>query len=545
MPYPTAVIGLDGATWDVILPLVHAGRLPTLARLMEEGAWAPLRSVQPPLSPPAWTAFMTGCNPGKTRIYDFVGRTEDGGFRLVNGNRRAVPSLWRLLGDAGVRVAVVNVPMTYPPEPVNGVIIAGMDAPVKDRPITYPAELAQRLRAAGLRFRVEVHPAGLITQDPDAFTASYVNEVNRMTAEQGTVVRWLWREEQPDFLMVAFVNTDRIGHAAGRHLKDFQHPERVAALPDDHPIVAAYRTADLELSRVLEVLPPHWTVMVMSDHGFQPYDYVFNLNFWLKERGWLSLDEGKLRPSRLGRLAPLWQRIQYRLGGYAQANLLQRAALFRAVDWARTRAYSFGAFGSIFINLRGRDPYGIVAPGGEYERVCQELAEDLLALRDPQSGQPIVKRVTLAREVYSGPYVDTGPDLLIETMPGYFIRNSLDDYQPRLLYPAGRYGARSLEHTGMHGPQGVLIACGPAVAARGRQPPASILDLAPTVLALYGVPIPEYVDGCPLTGWLDPAAVSAVGQVAFTPEPAATPESAYNREEEALVEQHLRELGYL
>ncbi len=540
---PVVVIGLDGATWDVILPLARAGRLPALAGLMRDGAWARLLSVTPPLSPPAWTSFMTGANPGKTGIFDFIGRADDGTFRLVNGNWRALPSLWGLLSRADRRVVVLNVPMTFPPEPVNGVLIAGMDAPVKDRAVGYPEDIDRRLRAAGFRYRVDVHPSGLMADSPDAFTGRYIEEVNRVAREHGAVAGWLWEQEGPDFLMVTLVNTDRVGHAAGRALKDFADPARAASLPDEHPIVATYRAADAVIGDLLAALPDTATVILMSDHGFQPYDRVLNLNFWLKENGWLALDERRLRPSRWGRLAPLWTRLRYRLTGYHRANLLERAAFFRAVDWSRTRAFSFGAFGSIFINVRGRDPYGIVDPGREYETLCDEIAHGLLSLTDPDTGEPMIRRVRRGRDVYSGPHAWRGPDLLVETAPGYFIRNALDEYRPTLTYPAGRYGNRSLEHTGMHHPEGILLMRGPSVRARGEQPAAHIVDLMPTILRLFGIAPPDHVDGRVLHEWLDVDTLPGETRVDAAREGA--PGEDYTREEEALVEEHLRGLGYL
>ncbi len=537
------VVGWDGATWDVILPLVEAGHLPTLGRLLAEGAWARLRSVTPPLSPPAWTSFMTGANPGKTRIFDFVGRGEDRAFHLVNGSWRALPSLWHILSQAGYRVAVMNVPMTYPPEQVNGVLIAGMDAPIKHRATGYPPDIHHRLEQAGLRYRVDVHHSRLLRQNPATFFTTYLHEVNQVTREHGRVARWLWEEYRPDFLMAVFVNTDRIGHAAGRRLKDFAREGAAAHLTADHPIVAAYRAADEALADLLAVLPDDVTLILMSDHGFQPYDRVFNLNYWLKEQGWLALNERALRPSRLGPLAPLWQRLQYRLSGRGQRNLLARAPFFRAVDWQRTRAYSLGAFGSIFINLQGRDPHGIVPPD-RYDATCDELAERLLALRDPETGAAIVRGVRRGRDVFHGPFADLGPDLLLDLAPGYFVRNALDEYRPALVYPAGRYGNRSLEHTGMHHPDGILLMRGPRVTARGEQPRAHILDLMPTILALYGLPVPAYVDGQALTGWLD-AGVTVDVAAASPGEDVAEGEAGYTAEEEALISEHLRELGYL
>ena len=532
------VVGLDGATWSIIRPLVEQGYLPTLAALLSHSGWATLRSVQPPLSPPAWTSFMTGANPGKTRIFDFIGRAPDGGFRLVNGQWRALPSLWRLLSDAGYRVGVINVPMTYPPEPVNGVLIAGMDAPVKDRAIGHPPDIDHRLRKAGISYRVDVHPSRLIRQSPQRYLTTYVREVNRVAQEHGAVARWIWDRWEPDFLMVTFVNTDRIGHAAGKFLRDVIEGRPVS---EAHPIVATYRTADAELGRLLDVVGEDVTLIVMSDHGFQPYDEVFNLNYWLKEQGWLALDERKLRPSRWGPLAPLWQRLQYKIRGYGHQNLLERAAFFRAIDWSRTRAYSFGAFGSIFVNVRGRDPQGIVESGAEYDHILQTLSEQLLDLRHPRDGKPIIRSVRRADEVYSGPYVSLGPDLLLETSPGFFIRNALDEYRPQLVYPAGRYGQRSLEHTGMHHPDGILLMKGPGIRP-GHHPQAHILDLMPTILALYGLPVPSYVDGRPLEGWFTQPLRWQYRDVGPT-EPDV--QEGYSPEEADRIAQHLRELGYL
>ena len=193
------------------------------------------------------------------------------------------------------------------------------------------------------------------------------------------------------------------------------------------------------------------------------------------------------------------------------------------------------------MNLKGRDPYGIVEPGRQYEDILDALSEQLLALKDPNTGVAIVHRVRRASEVYSGPYVRFGPDLLLETAPGYFIRNALDEYRPQLLYPAGRYGDRSLEHTGMHHPDGIVLLRGPHVRS-GQQERVSILDLAPTLLALADLPVPSYMDGRPLAAWFDPP---LEWQRVQTDEADEGDTEGYSAEEEALIAEHLRELGYL
>ena len=526
-----AVIGLDAATFQVIEPLIQAGALPHLERLMARGCWGRLSSILHPLSPTAWASFMTGMNPGKHGVFDFIGQGRDGRFRMINGAAVGAETLWARLSRAGRRVGVVNVPLTYPPQPVNGFLIAGMDAPRLDRAFTHPPNLADELRARFGRYRVGVRARGLPWISVERFTARYVERLCDMARQRGEVVRYLLERQPLDFLMVVFIAPDRAQHALGHLLAQGISPQ--------DGIGRVYRACDEAMGRILEALGEDWTVLVMSDHGAQPYRYVFEPNAWLAARGWLRLRPQTWRARLEEALDPFLRRLIPRPSRLAR--------FLGQIVWEETRAFALGAFGSIFVNRRDRFPRGIVAPGAEYERVCEQIATGLLALRDPRTGAPIVRAVHRSSEVYRGPYTALAPDLLLETTEDYFVRSNLDQREGHLVYPAGRYGGRSLAHTGKHTSQGILIAAGEPFAAGGERGGARIIDLAPTILYLSGLPVPSQMDGQPLLEWLKPAYRQA-HPVTWADEgevEVARGGPAYTAQEAACIEAHLRDLGYV
>jgi len=534
----TLIVGLDGATWDVLGPLLAGGYLPNLARVQRQGAFSKLSSSRPPLSPPAWASFMTGCNPGKSNIFDFVGRNEQNGFSVSHGSQLGAPTFWQLLSREDKKVVVINVPMTYPPEAVNGVLVAGMDAPFKDRPATFPTDFSRRITEKFGRYRVAVPMRPRFFWQKHRFVEQYTQELIAMTTERLAVARWLWQEVAPDFMMVVFVATDRIQHVFGQTLAAFRDNEDPAQLAET-PIGRIYRVADEALGTLWSEAAPA-NLFVMSDHGFQPYDEVLSLNSWLAANGYLRIDWDKVKPKQGHRYR---QALLRRLGkGERQGDLMDRAPFFRAIDWQHTTAFSFGAFGTIFLNIAGRDRFGIVQPGAEADRLRREIGAKLLALHHPRRGTPLIHTVWRNDEVYHGPYADRGPDLLVETAPGIFVRNGLDQPQRELLSPADIYPNRTLPHTGMHHPDGILLAAGPDIAARGRQTGARIIDLAPTVLALHDTPIPHTMDGRPLLSWLSPAISPSFREDQSS---AAGQGSAYNDEDESAIEERLASLGYL
>ncbi|MGC8836948.1 MAG: alkaline phosphatase family protein [Anaerolineae bacterium] len=555
------VVGWDGATWEVARPMLEAGELPTLRRLVEAGASGPLRSVVHPYTAQAWTTMATGCNQGRHRIFDFWERDFSRyGFRLLNASHRAVPSLWGLLSARGRRVVVVNVPQTYPPEPVAGVLVSGRDTPGLGAAYTHPPELkAELTRLAGEPY-VIVPDDWLYTRRGQPDRAR--DELFRELRVRFRVVQELLRQEEWDLAWFVVSATDGAAHFFWKY-HDPSHPlytpEGAAAYGD--VVREVYRRADAELGRLLEELPDEVTVLVVSDHGEGPQTpLAVHLNLWLAQEGYLAFAEGGRGGLRraAARALRAAKRLAYDRLSFQNLTLVRRLfpdwlrrelgqeTFFAGIDWSRTRAFSEEVRGNIWINLKGRDPAGTVEPGAEYEALRDALIAGLAALRNPLTGEPLVRRVWRREELYAGPYVERFPDLVLEAeVPDIF--RPRGDYRGReAVRVLSREELAALKTSGTHRMEGILVACGPGVRGGARLRGATLQDLAPTILSLLGEPIPAHMDGRVLTDLVDPSwlAASPVRREAGGPAEGG-PGQDYTDEETRQIEERLAGLGYL
>ncbi|MCD6291348.1 MAG: alkaline phosphatase family protein [Anaerolineae bacterium] len=518
------VIGLDGAPWSLLRPWAEAGLLPTLVRLMKDGAWGDLESTIQPLTACAWSTFITGTNPGQHGLFDFTRRVP-GTYQVevVNGGMRRGASLWRVLSDAGRRVGVINVPMTYPPEPVNGYLVAGLDTPGLHSPYTYPPSLAAEIADEHL---ITVSTAGVTHAEYLARTLDAVDRRFR-------VLRRLLDREPVDFMMKVIMETDAIQHCSWHLLSQPDAPGHDA-------ILQVYQCVDQRLGELLNDMPDGTTLVMMSDHGAGPIDKVVYLDRWLASEGWLQFKApgaSTWKATATQRAVGLAQRylpqrvkaaLRGRMGARAQVEAVLR---FGAVDWRHTRAFAWGNQGNIILNLAGREPEGIVQPGAEAERLTDEIIERLYALRDPESGEPVVERVYRREEIYNGPMVPLAPDLLIRWKEDRYVAKTLYHSQhdgpifgKELKF--GRAGSTHvLDQTGTHTLYGICLLYGAGVRSGAHIQGARLMDLAPTILHLMDVPIPEQMEGRVLDEALESEAEpSHVEEVSLTaPKPAAAP----------------------
>ncbi|MCS7040913.1 MAG: alkaline phosphatase family protein, partial [Caldilineales bacterium] len=352
------VIGLDGVPWSLLQPWIDAGHLPTLARLQAGGAWGSLSSPLQFLTAVAWSSFITGLNPGKHGIFDFARRIP-GSYEqeLTNAAHRAGRSLWRILSDAGRRVGVVNVPMTFPPEPVNGFLISGLDTPGLDSAYTYPPELKAEVR--------DVHfiAVSTIGKSHAAYLAETLDGIDKR-------FELLWRtidREPLDFYMWVEMETDAIQHCSWHLLDDPTQPGHDA-------ILQVYRRIDHHLARLVAALPPDVTLIVMSDHGAGPIAKTVYLDRWLAQQGWLHYRRATGPSDRLRHLARVGLRqtlylaqrflpvgVKGFLKRFRGAHAAVETFIDKAeVDWSRTVAYATGNLGNINLNIKGRDPQGVI-----------------------------------------------------------------------------------------------------------------------------------------------------------------------------------------
>ncbi|MCS6843183.1 MAG: alkaline phosphatase family protein [Caldilineales bacterium] len=505
------VIGLDGATWDIARPLMAQGRLPNLARLTADGAAGPLASTVPPISAAAWVTFLTGQNPGRHGVYQFrkMDLRRYGGYRdeFAASHDYRGRSLPERVGQHGRRVAAVGVPMTYPPFPVNGFLVSGFPRPFGPQAPVYPPEMAARLGrwdAMPDAFNFSLSPAK--TVEASAYWTRRYTDIALAALAEGIY----------DLVMVVWNHTDTIPHLYWRYTDPtFPAYDPRGAQRFGRVIAQQYELADAEIGRLLAALPDDNTlVLAMSDHGMGPFPHRrAHLNVWLAEHGWLRLRPAAgRRPHPFNRavstvrqrLPTQWRhRLRDRLPASWRARLFARQLDLDRVDWLRTQAYRLAVFPTvegIVVNLRGRQAQGIVSPGAEYEAVRDAILAGLAALRDPDTGQPIVRRAARREELFAGPHLDEIPDILVELRDSYTGGPALSG---PLVTPVPMAELR--RHSATHRPDGLFVLHGPGVRRGVWVEGASIADLAPTLLHAMGLPVAADMDGRVLHEALEPA----------------------------------------
>jgi predicted AlkP superfamily phosphohydrolase/phosphomutase len=533
------IFGVDGATFDLILPWAAAGHLPNFARLIANGVHGDLESTLPPVTSPAWPTFMTGCNPGKHGVFDFI-RPKGHGFDLVNSTSIRQPTIWQILSQAGLKVGVMNVPVTYPAEPVNGFMITGLLSPTRGGDICYPADLIHR-------YEPELGPYRIVprVQYTPGAEEPFIEDTYDLIETHGRWGLHLMQHEPWDVFMLHFLSLDVMQHAMWRFM-DKTHP-RYEPSRFEHAIREGYIRVDRAIGRMLDQADEDTIVLVMSDHGFGPLHAIVNLNIFLMEKGLLKLKSDawtrfKAFVFRKGASPATAFRWMSRLGLHnivarvskgTRNRMMGRFLSYDSVDWSRTLAYSMGHVGQIYLNIAGREPYGIVSRE-EREGVLQRVMDTLMELRGPD-GRALVTDLIPRRETYHGRHAEHGPDLHVV----------LDDYR-MISFPLFATNGRTVTQqirgdSGCHRKEGIFIASGPGVRRRASITGADLMDLAPTILHLAGLPVKSEMDGRVLTDILEvPAPVRY--------EEAQTDlvqEAGLSADETAEVEERLRGLGYL
>ncbi len=547
------ILGLDGATLDLVEPWIAEGRLPHLARLQRGGAWGRLASTVPAATFPSWTSFMTGVNPGRHGVFDFT-RRERGEYRVrfVNATYRKAPTIWRLLSDAGRRVSVLGLPGTYPPEPINGYMVSGFDTPVTtraDERFVYPPAFADEVAAAGGFPFADFQEFSIGPGWHEDACRRLCDGINRKV----TLASRLLDREPWDCLMLLFGESDTAAHHfwALHDPRSPRHDAAHAAVLGD-PLRRVYIALDDAVGRLVAKAPDA-TVMVVSDHGFGGAGTTgVRLNRWLAQQDLLRFTPrataarwaGRLRAAAVRAVPESWQAACFRLGDGALASRLESGVRFGGIDWSATRAFSeeLNYFPAIWLNVQGRDRCGTV-PVRDYGDLCTSLRAALLDWRDPSTGERVVAHVWHRDELYGGPCVAMAPDLVLElATPGGYSYVGVPSYGAdgpavEALAPAA-LGGKLAGMSGSHRPDGLFMLCGAPVQP-GCVDGAQIADMAPTVMALCDVPAPADWDGRALAalrrGPLSPAAPANWTQ----------PESDYGADETADLQRRLELLGYL
>lgn len=562
------VIGIDSATFSLMIPWIEAGELPNLAQLMREGVHGNLRSTIPPVSSPAWASFMTGKNPGKHGIFSFFEPVLNSySFRHTNGGSRRAKTIWKIMSESGRRVGVINVPMTYPPEEVAGYLIAGMDTPDERSRFVYPSALQEELIRKFGTIETIVHH--FVQRLGHSYRSAYhaYKLWERLEERRTDLCRYLMQSHPTDLVMVHFLAVDQIQHYFWHYMDDthpLHDPEGARVLGG--VIKEIYCKIDRLLGALLASLPPEASVIILSDHGAGPLsDRRIFLNNFLASLGLLRFKDAKRSLPSVSTMAHLALRradgllrrwlppkvktlLTWAVPG--TRDLFESYIAAGQIDWGATKAYCNEKSGSsIWINLKGVRPSGIVEPGTEYEELVAFITEKLYEIKDPETGFQLIAKVYRKDEIYSGPYLGNAPDLLIDEWLGHTFQpaTAFGNQSGKPIVSGERPRGTSVgAKTGSHRHDGILLLKGEPFKEGHALTGANIIDLAPTILHLMDLEIPDDMDGKVLTEALK-SDYLARHPVSYRKSDNGDQgdERVYSDEDAAKVEERLRSLGYL
>ncbi|WP_123534689.1 alkaline phosphatase family protein [Halosimplex salinum] len=511
----TFVVGLDGASWLLTEPWIDDGLLPNLAELRETGSYATSRSCLPPVTYPNWKCYASGKNPGKHSVFwweriDLADERID----IMSGSDYKTAELWDYLNADDQRAAVVNMPSMYPPREIDDYVVSGGPDAVEgeyrslDTGYTHPPEFERELAD---RYDYQVHPDPLLSSNEER--GAEVDEILRLFELRLEVARDLFLEEDLEFTHVTLFYLNVLHHFFW----------------DDEPTKRAWQLVDEWLGELAELEDTN--LVVMSDHGAAATTTEFYINEWLAENGYLTRASG---------VEDYFQRV-----GLTRENALSVAKRFGLVEFLaktvpesvqelvpqsagakrerkmelivpqETKALASGQ-GPIYIN-----------PQFDVEAVREHLISDLEDVTD-EHGEPLFTGVHRAEEVYDGPYLDIGPDVVLDQRPGVHVNDGMGGSE--IQTKPDRWAA---ENT----PTGIFVANGPDFRNRGEIPEIDIRDIAPTILANHGVDVPTDVDGEVLDIFVDDPDVG-------TQEPIDHEEAGTGGPSDEVADR-LTELGYM
>jgi len=551
------LLGLDGATFEMLDPMLETGRLPVLARLLHEGVRGVLESTIPPVTCPAWPTMYTGRNPGAHGFISFRMREQPRSpHRATKLTDVACPKIWTVLNGEGVRTGLFNVPATYPAEPVDGFMLSGFVTPPDARDVLQPARLREAFARDFPGYDPSTVSEGALFNRRSK-RRELIERIGQTLQERQAALEWLLDREPVDFLWVVYEAIDRLSHYAYLYLDPGSvHYDTEEGREAREAVLRVLEIQDRAIARVLERMGSDPTVMVVSDHGFNWTPRLFDLYGWLAHRGLLlssfslkrkAKDAARKLVTRVfGR--PTWVRLSSRKTRRLEK---QGRETFRAAtwDWQRTKAWpgdkvEYG----LHIHSRSYHNQGIV-PESERGPLQEAIRQGLTDVTDPETGERVFDIVAPRETLYQGPFLWRMPDVLL--LPRRHIMHSGHGGRP-LPAASERTGwlapSPDLLSQNEHDRYGVFAGIGGSF-GKGSVQGVRILDVMPTVLYAMGLPVPEDLEGRPVVEAMEEGYRASHG-VEYR-EPAAGRvhktggHGSYSAEEEAEIVKRLEDLGYL
>jgi predicted AlkP superfamily phosphohydrolase/phosphomutase len=530
----TLLIGLDGATFSVLDPLMEQGVMPFLKSFLADGVRAGLRTIVPPLTPPAWTSLMTGRTPGQHGVFDFfrMDSPTSRHIRFFNSNDVQCETIWTLASAGDRRVTTINFPAMFPPPRISGNVVPGWVPWKQLRLACWPEGLFDKLKALpgfnqrelAMDIKLEEKATEGISNHADL--GPWIELHTRRERNLFQVLEHLSKEDPSDLTAVLFDGVDKMQHLCWRFIR----PE------DDRPLTEEwehevrrlcfqyYCSLDNLLRQLCALAGPEATVLLASDHGFGPTYDVLHLNTWLERHGYLAWADAAQSRDTEGALLGV--------GQVARHTWL--------MDWNKTKAFattptSNGIY--IVVSQNGSTP-GV--PAAEYPAFRQKLIDELYQIPDLRTGAPLVSEVWTREEAFQGPHQEAGPDLTLILNDGGLVS----------ILPSSEEVSKRPVVSGAHRAVGIFGARGPGLRRGLEAGELSILDIAPTVLYSLDLPLPEELQGRVPQEIYDegvllkqPVRRAASGAMHGQQEELAVAPAEIEDEETVL--ERLRELGYI
>jgi predicted AlkP superfamily phosphohydrolase/phosphomutase len=453
MPKKVLIVGLDCAAPELVFEK-FLDDLPNIKKMLSHGVYGKLKSCIPPITIPAWMVMMTSRDPGTLGLYGFRHK-KSYSYETWIANSKSIKhkTIWDILSEKGLKSCIVGVPPSYPPKPVNGCLISCFITPDAEKDYTYPKELKNELEA---KFGKYIFDVEFRAEERD----QVLERIYEMTEQHFQVIKYLIQKGSWDLFAFVEIGLDRIHHAFWKFF-DKEHSKYVPNNKYENVIREYYRYLDKEIGDLLGLLDNDTIILVVSDHGAKQMKGAFCINQWLMQEGYLKI---KGNPERGAKIEDT------------------------PIDWAQTKAWGWGGYyARIFINVEGREPQGTVTPE-DYEKTLDELADKLKQIRGP-NGEKFYNKIYKPEEIYEELNGDS-PDLIV-----YF-----DDLYWR---SAGTIGYETLylseNDTGpddaVHSEYGIFILHDPTKNSGLELRNINILDVAPTVLNILGIPVPKEMRG--------------------------------------------------
>ncbi|MGV6849684.1 MAG: alkaline phosphatase family protein [Marinibacterium sp.] len=526
----TLLIGLDGATYDILDPLVAEGVMPNLGKIMEDGARGILRSTMHPLTPPAWATLTTGRSPGFHGVFDFIRVDRSSGaptYTLTTSADVKVPTVWQMVSNAGMRATTLNYPTMFPAKPIDGVVIPGYVPWSYLGRAIYPRDVYKMLKAEGVFKAREMSTdwqherkavQGLAENDLQDWVQFHITRERRWFE----ILMKLMEKEPSELTSVLFDGVDRIQHLCYHLIDpatrgDYTSPASVKARD---LALQYYRDVDTYIGEMIAKAGPDARVLIVSDHGFtRSGARIFYANTWLESLGLLSW-----KPD-----VPMDDQGRVALDENTEASTL--------IDWDKTKAYALSSSSNaIFIRVASEnDPDGI--PPEEYDAFRADLIAKLTDLKDPDTGKPVMRDIFTREQAFPGTESARAPDLTLQMADYSFLS---------VLRADAPIKDRKIPYA-THHPDGIIIGTGPGMAKGARIDPMRIVDVTPTVLYAMGMPVPLELEGRVGEALFD-GDFRTANPIQFSQENAgagAGDAETLSGEAEAQIRERLKALGYL